>query len=235
MYDKTAIELAKTKEVEAKLKEDFERSQFDLEMCRERFDKCQVRDLFKTLLCWNKYLARVPHTIVVQRYFRFSTERSCCILKSWESCFLSLRIFFPPLMSCYDPPVVRFTKWLSCSWSTGWTNPPDFWICHHSVNHKLEVAQDISRTSGGAEESVFRKGKGSGKTIEVWASGTFLRQRTAKTKLLWNLAKRVFRDRAFPPRHLSLTLIHSGGGRRNIFHLFYIFWEFHNYIDLLHI
>ena len=48
MYDKTAIELAKTKEVEAKLKEDFERSQFDLEMCRERFDKCQVRDLFKT-------------------------------------------------------------------------------------------------------------------------------------------------------------------------------------------
>ena len=42
MYDKTAIELAKTKEVEAKLKEDFERSQFDLEMCRERFDKCQV-------------------------------------------------------------------------------------------------------------------------------------------------------------------------------------------------
>ena len=43
MYDKTAIELAKTKEVEAKLKEDFERSQFDLEMCRERFDKCQVR------------------------------------------------------------------------------------------------------------------------------------------------------------------------------------------------
>ena len=54
MYDKTAIELAKTKEVEAKLKEDFERSQFDLEMCRERFDKCQVRDLFKTLLCSNK-------------------------------------------------------------------------------------------------------------------------------------------------------------------------------------
>ena len=45
MYDKTAIELAKTKEVEAKLKEDFERSQFDLEMCRERFDKCQVRQL----------------------------------------------------------------------------------------------------------------------------------------------------------------------------------------------
>ena len=42
MYDKTAIELAKTKEVEGKLKEDFERSQFDLEMCRERFDKCQV-------------------------------------------------------------------------------------------------------------------------------------------------------------------------------------------------
>ena len=49
MYDKTAIELAKTKEVEAKLKEDFERSQFDLEMCRERFDKCQVGDLFKTI------------------------------------------------------------------------------------------------------------------------------------------------------------------------------------------
>ena len=46
MYDKTAIELAKTKEVEAKLKEDFERSQFDLEMCRERFDKCQVRFFF---------------------------------------------------------------------------------------------------------------------------------------------------------------------------------------------
>ena len=45
MYDKTAIELAKTKEVEGKLKEDFERSQFDLEMCRERFDKCQVRQL----------------------------------------------------------------------------------------------------------------------------------------------------------------------------------------------
>ena len=42
MYDKTAIELAKTKEFEAKLKEDFERAQFDLEMCRERFDKCQV-------------------------------------------------------------------------------------------------------------------------------------------------------------------------------------------------
>ena len=42
MYDKTAIELAKTKDIEAKLKEDFERAQFDLEMCRERFDKCQV-------------------------------------------------------------------------------------------------------------------------------------------------------------------------------------------------
>ena len=48
MYDKTAIELAKTKEVEAKLKEDFERSQFDLEMCRERFDKCQVRPVYQT-------------------------------------------------------------------------------------------------------------------------------------------------------------------------------------------
>ena len=53
MYDKTAIELAKTKEVQAKLKEDFERSQFDLEMCRERFDKCQVNTSltpFKPLL-----------------------------------------------------------------------------------------------------------------------------------------------------------------------------------------
>ena len=97
MYDKTAIELAKTKEVEAKLKEDFERSQFDLEMCRERFDKCQVRLVYQTKLhfcqtfCWNKYLARVPHTIVVQRYFRFSTGHCCCI-ESWESCDL-----FPPL------------------------------------------------------------------------------------------------------------------------------------------
>ena len=42
IYDKSAIELVKTKEMEAKLKEDFERSQFDLDMCRERFDKCQV-------------------------------------------------------------------------------------------------------------------------------------------------------------------------------------------------
>ena len=99
MYDKTAIELAKTKEVEGKLKEDFERSQFDLEMCRERFDKCQVRPVYQTkihycqTLRWNKHLARVPHTIVVQRYFRFSTGHCCCI-ESWESCDLSL---FSPL------------------------------------------------------------------------------------------------------------------------------------------
>ena len=42
MYDKTAVELAKTKDMEIKLKEDYERAHFDLEMCRERFDKCQV-------------------------------------------------------------------------------------------------------------------------------------------------------------------------------------------------
>ena len=42
MYDKTAVELTKTKDMETKLKEDYERAHFDLEMCRERFDKCQV-------------------------------------------------------------------------------------------------------------------------------------------------------------------------------------------------
>ena len=42
IYDKTAVELAKTKDMEITLKEDYERAHFDLEMCRERFDKCQV-------------------------------------------------------------------------------------------------------------------------------------------------------------------------------------------------
>ena len=61
MYDKTAIELAKTKEVEAKLKEDFERSQFDLEMCRERFDKCQVSlSLQKHFSSSNPLLKQIP-------------------------------------------------------------------------------------------------------------------------------------------------------------------------------
>ena len=55
MYDKTAIELAKTKEVEGKLKEDFERSQFDLEMCRERFDKCQVRLFLFRKKCFSTF------------------------------------------------------------------------------------------------------------------------------------------------------------------------------------
>ena len=69
MYDKTAIELAKTKEVEGKLKEDFERSQFDLEMCRERFDKCQVslflfqKKCFSTFYCpTNPLLKQIPIT-----------------------------------------------------------------------------------------------------------------------------------------------------------------------------
>ena len=61
MYDKTAIELAKTKEVEGKLKEDFERSQFDLEMCRERFDKCQVSLLLqKHFSSSNPLLKQIP-------------------------------------------------------------------------------------------------------------------------------------------------------------------------------
>ena len=61
MYDKTAIELAKTKEVEGKLKEDFERSQFDLEMCRERFDKCQVSlSLQKHFSSSNPLLKQIP-------------------------------------------------------------------------------------------------------------------------------------------------------------------------------
>ena len=42
MYSKTELELAKTKDMEVKLKEDFERATYDLEMTRERFDKCQV-------------------------------------------------------------------------------------------------------------------------------------------------------------------------------------------------
>ena len=42
MYDKTSIELSKTKDMEIKLKEDYERATYDLEMCRERFDKCQT-------------------------------------------------------------------------------------------------------------------------------------------------------------------------------------------------
>ena len=42
-YDKTALELAKTKDLEVKLKDDLERAHFDLEMVRERFDKASVR------------------------------------------------------------------------------------------------------------------------------------------------------------------------------------------------
>lgn len=36
MYDKTSMELVKTKDIEIKLKEDYERATYDLEMCRER-------------------------------------------------------------------------------------------------------------------------------------------------------------------------------------------------------
>ena len=36
MYDKTNMELVKTKDMEVKLKEDYERATYDLEMCRER-------------------------------------------------------------------------------------------------------------------------------------------------------------------------------------------------------
>lgn len=36
IYDKTSIELTKTKDMEVKLKEDLERTTYDLEMCRER-------------------------------------------------------------------------------------------------------------------------------------------------------------------------------------------------------
>ena len=39
MYDKTNMELVKTKDMEVKLKEDYERATYDLEMCRERCDK----------------------------------------------------------------------------------------------------------------------------------------------------------------------------------------------------
>jgi hypothetical protein len=42
-YDKTSLELAKTKDMEVNLKEDLERAHFDLEMVRERFDKASVR------------------------------------------------------------------------------------------------------------------------------------------------------------------------------------------------
>ena len=37
MYDKTSMELVKTKDIEIKLKEDYERASYDLEMCRERY------------------------------------------------------------------------------------------------------------------------------------------------------------------------------------------------------
>ena len=39
MYDKTNMELVKTKDMEVKLKEDYERATYDLEMCRERCSK----------------------------------------------------------------------------------------------------------------------------------------------------------------------------------------------------
>ena len=43
VYDKTSIELTKTKDMEVKLKEDLERTTYDLEMCRERLNSiCQV-------------------------------------------------------------------------------------------------------------------------------------------------------------------------------------------------
>lgn len=35
-YDKTSMELIKTKDMELKLKDDLERANYDLEMCRER-------------------------------------------------------------------------------------------------------------------------------------------------------------------------------------------------------
>ena len=41
MYDKTNMELVKTKDMEVKLKEDYERATYDLEMCRERCGKRQ--------------------------------------------------------------------------------------------------------------------------------------------------------------------------------------------------
>ena len=95
MYDKTAIELAKTKEVEAKLKEDFERSQFDLEMCRERFDKCQVRDLFKT----HPFSAQTNTLLgsLIQLSYKgiFVSRLGIVAALSRESLVIS--VFFPPL------------------------------------------------------------------------------------------------------------------------------------------
>ena len=41
MYDKTNMELVKTKDMEVKLKEDYERATYDLEMCRERCGRRQ--------------------------------------------------------------------------------------------------------------------------------------------------------------------------------------------------
>ena len=53
-YDKTSMELIKTKDMEVKLKEDLERANYDLEMCRERWQKKNFISLFKiqSFLCF---------------------------------------------------------------------------------------------------------------------------------------------------------------------------------------
>ena len=87
-------------------------------------------------LCWNKYqLPRVPHTIVVPRYFLsialHCVALHCCRIKSWSESCLSFHL------SCFHPPVVRLTNWLICSWwSIDWNNPPIFWKCHHCISQK---------------------------------------------------------------------------------------------------
>ena len=91
-------------------------------------------------LCWNKYLARVPLTIVVPRYFRL-LDWALLLLLHWAVRVLWSESFHPfhlYLSSCYDPPVVRLTNWLICSWwSIGWNNPLIFWKCHHPICQKL--------------------------------------------------------------------------------------------------
>ena len=46
-YDKTSMELIKTKDMEVKLKEDLERANYDLEMCRERWQQKNFISLLK--------------------------------------------------------------------------------------------------------------------------------------------------------------------------------------------
>ena len=60
IYDKTSLELTKTKDMEVKLKEDLERTTYDLEMCRER--------LYYSIL-FLVYLHNV--TFMLKRIFEF--------------------------------------------------------------------------------------------------------------------------------------------------------------------